>query len=153
MRERFTPHPNVYYVYGLLSRFTAKNSDLLVSNVHGGTLANEHWRTHIRHVFAAALRSPAGHVTLAVVNDAEHDWDASIHLRQLEEQRTLHRYQITPAQRDQVEVVVEPQKTFVVSSERCSFTDRLPARSLTVYSTYRLEHKDAGVFAEVQRSP
>jgi hypothetical protein len=34
--DRFTPHANVYYLYGLLSRFTAKHSSVLSCRVERG---------------------------------------------------------------------------------------------------------------------
>jgi hypothetical protein len=60
----FTPHPNSYFALGLLSRFTAKNSTVLASQVSSAQVKG--WQ----RVFCAAFRSPKGNLTLAIVNDA-----------------------------------------------------------------------------------
>ena len=72
---QYTPHPNTYFVLGLLSRFTAKHSDVLGCRVEGGQSGT--WQ----RVFAAALRSPKGNLTLAVVNDAKAEDNVSLELR------------------------------------------------------------------------
>lgn len=48
---------------------------------------------------------------------------------------TLDRYRMSPEKRDRVEVVLGTQDEFPVSVRQTRFQDRLPARSLTVYST------------------
>jgi hypothetical protein len=148
LREKFTPMPNVYYVYGLLSRLTAKNSAVITSRVHGGTLENEQWRTNIRHAYAAALRSPDNHLTLAIVNDAKMDWDLTVALSGLNNERKLYRYSVTPAQRDRDDIEINSEKAFTLSASQAVLSDQLPARSLTVYTTYDLAHGDAGVMTE-----
>ena len=138
----FTPHPNSYYMIGLLTRFLAKHSDVLTSSVEGGSGQNG------PEVFAAALRSPRGQHTFIFVNDAETDRDAEILLQGLSAGMKLYRYRMTPEKKDRSEVVLGPEKEFPASPQQAGFTDRLPARSITVYSTYHLEQNDAGVMAE-----
>jgi len=86
--KEYTPHPNTYFVLGLLSRFIAKHSDVLDCRVDGGKVAP--WQ----RVFAAALRSPKGNLTLAVVNDARTEYKASFELRGLAKDSTLYRYSV-----------------------------------------------------------
>lgn len=138
----FTPHPNSYYMIGLLTRFMAKHSGVLASSVEGGADPIG------PQVFAAALRSPRGQYTLIVANDAEADWDAEIDLRGIAAGMTLYRYRMSPEKRGRVEVVLGPQDKFPVSVQQTRFQDRLPARSLTVYSTYHLQPGDPGIIAE-----
>jgi len=140
--KQFPPHPNVYFVYGLLSRFTAKHSAVLAAQVSGGKL-EKHQR-----VFAAALRSPKGNLTLAVVNDAPAAWDAAYELRGLPGPITLHRYAVSEADRDRADLKIEPAGEFSLSAGAAHFRDRLPASSLTIYSTYRLAHANGGVGVE-----
>ena len=73
--KQYTPHPNTYFVLGMLSRFTAKHSDVLGCRVDGGRSGT--WQ----RVFATALRSPQGNLTLAVVNDAKTEYGVSLELR------------------------------------------------------------------------
>ena len=53
----------------------AKHSAVLACSVDGGQIGP--WP----RVFAAALRSPKGQLTLAVVNDAPHEFDVTFDLR------------------------------------------------------------------------
>ena len=59
----FAPHPNSYFALGLLSRFVAKNSAVLVSQV--ASMQVNGWQ----RVSCAVFRSPKGNLTLAIVND------------------------------------------------------------------------------------
>jgi len=140
--ERFSPHPNTYYLYGLLSRFTAKHSAVLGCRLEGGRLENR------PRVFAAALRSPGGNLTLLVVNDADSPWQADVALRGLSAGRTLCRYRVTHADRDRSDVVVSAERHFDVPSGNASFQDTIPELSLSVYTTYNRPHGEAGVVAE-----
>ncbi len=143
--KEITPHANSYFLYGLLTRFTAKHSSVLKSRVQGGILEDH------RRVFAAALRSPAGHLTLLVVNDADREWDATFSLSGSQEARTLHRYRRTGADRDRADVPVEAAAEFELPEGGGTFRDSLPASSASVYTTYRLSHHQAGIIAEEGR--
>jgi hypothetical protein len=140
--KRYTPHPNTYFVLGLLSRFTAKHSDVLACRVEGGRSAAG------QRVFAAALRSPKGNLTLAIVNDAKTEYGLSWELRGMAQDRTLYRYGVHEGQRDRADLTIDPQTRYPLSSTAATFQDRLPPMSLTIYSTYRLAHCDDGVTAE-----
>jgi hypothetical protein len=140
--KQFTPHPNTYFVLGLLSRFTAKHSDVLGCRVDGGRSGA--WQ----RVFAAALRSPKGNLTMAVVNDAKTDCDVSIELRGIAENRTLYRYHVDETQRDRADLQIDSQTDYRLSRTAPTFKDRLAPMSLTIYSTYRLAHCDDGVMVE-----
>ncbi len=140
---RFSPHPNAYFVFGLLARFTAKRSEVLRCEVAGGSLENR------QRVFATALRSPRGNLTLLALNDAESEWDGAFSVGGLSRPIALHRHRITAAQADRIDLAVESEKTFNLSPQtEPRFTDRLPGSSLTVYTTYRLGHGQAGVAAD-----
>ena len=140
--KRYTPHPNTYFVLGLLSRFTAKHSDVLGCRVDGGRSGD--WQ----RVFAAALRSPHGNLTLAVVNDAKTEYSVSLELRGAAKDSTLYRYSIHEAQRDRADLRIDPQTQYRLSRTAPTFKDRLAPMSLTIYSTYRLADSDDGVVAE-----
>jgi len=138
----FVPHPNSYYCLGLLSRFTAKNSAVLGSRVEGGRLAD--WQ----RVFCAALRSPRGNLTLAVVNDAPAEFNLKLAVQGLPKSTRLCRYRYGEAQRDRADVRVTPQKEFSLGPAAAELRDTLPPNSLTIYSTYKLDHEAPGVIAE-----
>ena len=118
--EQFSPHPNTYYLYGLLSRFTAKHSAVLRSKVEGGRLGRQ------QRVFAAAIRSPGGQLTLLVVNDAEPSFDAAFTVEHLPAGSTLYRYRVTPADRDRSEVRIESSAEFRLTEGKATFADCAP---------------------------
>ena len=138
----FTPHPNSYYMIGLLTRFVAKYSAVLANAVEGGADQNG------QQVFVAALRSPGGQHTYVFVNDAEAGWEAEIHLSGLTKRMRLYRYRMAPEQKDKLDVILGPDKEHEVSPQQSSFKEALPARSIVVYSTYHFQTNDSGAMAE-----
>lgn len=140
--RRYTPHPNTYFVLGLLSRFTAKHSEVLGCRVDGGRSGT--WQ----RVFATALRGPHGNLTLAVVNDAKAEYGVSLELCGIAQDSTLYRYSIRESQRDQADLRIDPQTQYRLSCTAPVFKDRLAPMSLTIYSTYKLANSDDGVMAE-----
>lgn len=140
--EHFTPHQNAYSVYGLLSRFTAKYCTTLGCEVKGGAVDG------LQRVFAAALRSPRGNLTLAVVNDAPSRWQMTFEVSGLRQPIRLYRYGVSREDGDGGEITIEPQGDFSLSAGKATFADRAEPMSLTVYTTYKLAHGDAGIIAE-----
>ncbi|MGA2066528.1 MAG: hypothetical protein ABSG86_16245 [Thermoguttaceae bacterium] len=138
----FPPHPNSYFCLGLLSRFTAKNSAVLASRVEGGKIAP--WQ----RVFAAAFRSPAGNLTLAVVNDAPADFPLTLAVRGLPRPASFYRYRYGEPQRERADVKVNPEAEFPLTPQAGTLQDALPRNSLTIYSTYKLQHDSPGVIVE-----
>ncbi|HEX8984823.1 MAG TPA: hypothetical protein VF767_05315, partial [Bryobacteraceae bacterium] len=142
LRSSFTPHPNAYYLWGLLSRYTALDSDVLPSRVDGGRIDG------VERLASTALRSPKGEFTVIVVNEAAVDMSTELAFDQLTRPAKFYRYRMTPALRDRADVELGPGAGFEIDSEHPSFRDGVPARSVTVYSTYKLLSADKGVQAE-----
>ncbi len=140
--DRFTPHPNSYYLYGLITRFTAKHSAILACRVEGGRQQDR------QRVFAAALRSPDGNLTILVVNDAEAAWDATLSVRGLADAQSINRYRMTRDQQNRRDVVVEPTATLAFSDSNTALRDCIAPFCLTVYTTYRRARDEAGVFGD-----
>jgi hypothetical protein len=136
--QEYTPHPNIYYLYGLLSRFTAKHSSILTCSTSGGVLEGT------QRVFAQALKSPAGHLTIFVLNDAGRPWRGAIEITD-GQRAPLYKYQVNPEHRDRADVRIEPLREI---SDPARISDEFPATSLTVFTTYRKEAGDAGAIAE-----
>ena len=139
----YTPHPNSYFIFGLLSRFTAKHSEVLSTNVEGGEV--DPWQ----RVFAATLRSPKGNLTMVVVNDAPSAFDVEYEVRGLQGKTSMYRYAVTEQEkdRDRADVKLDRLAQFGVSGQS-RFADQVAPMSVTVYSTYKLAHADPGVIAE-----
>ena len=140
--KEFTPHPNTYFLLGLLPRFIAKHSDVIECRVAGGRVGE--WQ----RVFAAMLRSPNGSLTLAVVNDAPNAFDLAVDFRGLPGRRKLHRYSVSQSERDRADLKIEPQQTFSLAKNAATFQDRIAPMSLTIYSTHKLAHSDDGVITK-----
>jgi hypothetical protein len=141
----FTPHPNSYFALGLLSRFTAKNSAVLATQVSRAQVKG--WQ----RVFCAAFRSPKGNLTLAVVNDAPVGFALKIAWTGTPPAAKLYRYRYTEAERDRADVKVNPQSEFSPAPGSSAWQDALPPNSVTIYSTYQLNHEDPGVLVEDAR--
>jgi hypothetical protein len=120
----------------------AKHSAVLGSRVEGGKVAD--WQ----RVFCAALRSPRGNLTLAIVNDAPLEFDLKLAAQGLRQPARLCRYRYGEAERDRADVKIDPQKEFSLGPAADELRDKLPPNSLTIYSTYELKHDAPGVIAE-----
>ena len=91
---------------------------------------------------AAALAGPKGSLTVIVVNESDREGDATIELDGLATPVALSRYAVTPADRDRAEIALEPRPKIEVTR---LLSDRIPAMSIIVYSTYRLAASDPGI--------
>jgi hypothetical protein len=138
----FRPHPDSFFCLGLLSRFTAQHSAILGSHVDGGRL--DGWP----RVFAAAFRSPAGNLTLALLNDASTEFPLKLTLQATRKPAHLSRYRYGEAQQNRVDIQVQPQTELTLTPQANVLEDTLPANSLTIYSTYKLEHDAPGLIVE-----
>jgi len=101
LRREVTPAPNSYFVYGLLSRFIAKHSSVLDCQASGGRVGD------VPRVFAAALRSPKGEITWAILNDSPRAWTAGLKAKDLGVSG-LFKYQVTSEQRDHADLEIRP---------------------------------------------
>ena len=138
----FPPHPNIYYVYGMLSRFTAKNSDVFQCRVAGGDIGK------YRRVFATALQSPRGALTLAIVNDAPQPWDLSVQFDGLKQPMRLYRYEVSEKDADRNDLAIDPKEYVKLSTGAKSFSAKILPMSLTIYTSYKLSHDDKGIIVE-----
>jgi hypothetical protein len=137
----FTPHPNSYFGLGLLSRFTAKYSAILASTV--GDARMEGWQ----RVFCAAFRSPNGHISLFVINDAPVEFPVRLSWTGTPPAGKFFRYRYGKPQYDRVDIQLDPEPGFS-PAPGSGWTDSLPPKSITLYSTYELRHDDPGILSE-----
>ena len=56
----------------------------------------------------------------------------------------FYRYRYTEAERDRADVKVNPQPEFSPAPGSAAWLDDLPPNSVTIYSTYKLNHDDPG---------
>ena len=139
--QTIRPFPNSYFVYGLISRLTAKHSSVVACETRGGQMDGTN------RVFATALRSPKGHLTWVIVNDAPQAWAVRLEVSGASG-KALQKYQVTADQRDQSSLRIEPLNKVRLAKGAANAADVLPPMSLTIYSTYDLGHAERGVVAE-----
>ncbi|MCX6997392.1 MAG: cellulase family glycosylhydrolase [Kiritimatiellaeota bacterium] len=137
--DSIKPEPIPYYSYAMFTRFLAKHSTVLRSEVAG------------RDVAAAALRSPKGNLTFIVLNNGNAAQSVAVHVDGLKQAATLHCYQITEAAVSQRDFKLNRKNEVALSVENAQFTDNLPGSSITAYTTYHLAHADAGISMDFQR--
>jgi len=134
----YAPHPNSYFVVGLFMRFTAKDSTVVSVNVTGGTMANH------QRVFASGLVSPKKQITILVVNDAFNDWPIHLSFKGLTMQTMVHSYRVSEKDQNNPQLQINPLKSWNVDAST-GLSDTLTARSVSVYTTYLLNHNDPGI--------
>jgi len=135
----FTPQPNAYWQFAMLSRFFPKHSGVLATKVDAAFGPLD------RKLVAAALRSPKGNMTVLVVNESQRAANVSIEFEGLAKPVLLQRYALTKEIEDKPGVDLHPERSFEVSKV---LADRIPPMSIVVYSTYALKSGDAGLIAE-----
>lgn len=134
--KEVSPEPVPYYSYGIFTRFAAKQSRILA--VQGNQ----------SDVQAAAIRSPTDNLTIIVLNRTRTERQVGYSFDGLQSERTLYKYQVTESSVSRPDYQMEPLQAFEVSPANAHFDDSLPIESITVYSTYKLSHADAGVTRE-----
>jgi hypothetical protein len=137
--DSFTPQPNAYYQFAMLSRYLPKHAGVLSTRVEAPFFP------HDRTIVAAALRTPKGNLTVLVVNESNFAVDVSVEIEGLPGPVQLQRYALTKEDEGKCSVDVRPERNFVVSE---SLSDRIPPMSIVVYSTYSLNAEDPGLTNE-----
>jgi hypothetical protein len=146
LADNITPHQNSYFVYGLISRFTAKYSDVLKTNVSGGTdtktFQNSEGKPQpLQRVFAATFRSPKTKtISLFIVNDSETVREARIDLSSLPEGK-WYIYTLDQSAKDRSDLKLEAVSAF--SEKETKLT--LKPLSLVLISGYELKAGDKGI--------
>ena len=140
LKRKYEPQANSYFVYGLVSRFSARHSRVLETLVEGGSLEG------LQRVFAATLESPTDDITLLIVNDSQDSMPAEIEIKDLDANPELNRYQVASGDRDNKDLRIEPQQSYGKGEGVISLV--LPPFSLTVLSSYWLSHGDSGVITD-----
>jgi hypothetical protein len=137
--EEFTPQPNAYYQYAMLTRYFPKHSGVLATTVDAPFGLKD------RKLVATALRSPKGNLTVLVVNESHHSAAVNIDFDGLAKPVRLQRYSLTKEAEDKTSVVLNPERSFEVSK---TLADRVQPMCIVVYSTYELKAGDPGLINE-----
>lgn len=146
LTESITPHPNSYYVYGLISRFTAKYSDVLKTTVSGGAdtttfVDSDGNRKPLQRVFATTFRSPKSKtISMFIVNDSDTVRETDIDLSTLPEQ-SWYFYELNQSAKDKADISLLPLREF---SGKKSVIQLQPL-SLVLISGYKLMADEKGI--------
>jgi len=136
--KQIQPRPNAYFVYGLISRLTAKHSTIVRSERFGGQVAGTN------RVFSAAIKSPEGDLTWIIVNDAPLQWKTEFSLTACQ-RPAFYKYQVVAEQKDRPGLKINPLNATAIHHGHATFLDSLPPMSLTVFSTWKLKHSARGI--------
>ena len=63
----------------------------------------------------------------------------------------LYRYSVSEADKDRADLKIDSHPCAQLSPAYPNFRDSFTARSLTIYSTYRLDHQDDGITTDGTR--
>lgn len=144
--ERAEPEPVPFYGYAMLTRFTAKHSQVLPC-----ALRFEDSRSNSPRVFAAALRSPKGHLTLILANREDAAVEARVRWEGLARKTTFYRYEATEEKLNRPGFRLAAEGRQTASAQRPESAQVFPARSVTVLTTYKLAPDAPGIRAEKNR--
>lgn len=137
--DEVIPEPVAYYGYGMLTRFTAKHSDVLDCRVNG--YSND-------GILAAAVRSPQKQITVLLLNRSDRTQNTTVDLKGIQEAISFTQYRITEVEADRSDFQLKARQTIRVSPSQTFLKVDVPANSMTVYTTYVLKEKEAGVITE-----
>jgi hypothetical protein len=149
LTDSIVPQPNAYYLYGLITRFTAKNSDVLLTTVEGETDTAIYARmdgsmAEMKHVYASTFRSPANkNISLFITNDSEEAKALQVDLSRIPG-RKFYFYELNRLAEGKDKLFLAPERSY--SSGKISLN--LSPLSLVVFSTYQLEDHQNGIIED-----
>lgn len=143
---RAEPETVPFYGYAMLTRFTAKHSEVLPCTLQFANSPNQS-----PHMFAAALRSPRGHLTLLLVNREGAPIKTRFEWNGLARKTTFYGYALTEERLTRPGFELAADSRQVVSPGEIGFTHAIPARSVVVFTTYDLKSDAPGVTSEDRR--
>jgi hypothetical protein len=135
--------PVPFYGCAMLTRFTAKHSEVLPCQWQFQTNA-----TAPPRIFAAALRSPRSQLTLILANRENMAIDTHIRWQRLGHEIVLHRYELTEKALQVPDFKISSAGQVGISAKQPEFSNCMPPRSLVVFTTYNLNSEEPGIISE-----
>lgn len=136
--KEFKPHANNYYMWGLLTRFTAKGSKIIKTTIEGG---NDNL---CQRVFATTYCSPKhNNYSLYITNDSEKDYPTLINFKGLSD-KTFYKYEINEADyKDKVNL-----SAVDTIENKSEIKVIVKPKSILLYTTYKLQNTDMGIIED-----
>ena len=147
--DEIKPHPNSYYLYGLITRFTAKNSDVLETvvttsvNQKTGNIPDTDMEI-AKHIFAAAFRSPDGNYSLFITNDSGNSYPVEVFLPDTTRMRYFYKYEITRTIEGKSDCMINPMDEILIRN-KLKIKDRLNPESILLFTTYKKNMDKDGI--------
>lgn len=138
--EKYTPKENTYYGYGMLTRFTYKNSYVVKSTIQGAPSDST------SHLFSVAFLSPSKtDASIYIINDKQMNSTLEINLdMNVAKYKKWYKYEFAIADRNKTEVKINVLEELPSKNTKAV----IKANSIVVYSTKRINHEDAGLVSE-----
>ena len=133
--DTFHPHPNVFYLYGLISRITPKASKIYKCEVIGGA------DTSYQRIYASCAGNKS-QKNIYLTNDSDNEFSGRIELAQ-HKNEPWYVYEVYQEKHaDRVEIDTTPRP---VEQEGNGLDIQLKPKSLYIFSTKYLAHHEPGV--------
>ncbi|HEU5078464.1 MAG TPA: hypothetical protein VFT72_04590 [Opitutaceae bacterium] len=150
--DRVVPESTAYFGFGVITRFAAKHSSILEIESLGGNKGRSGSSISTKRgekILATALRSPAGELTIFLLNLESEDVTAVVELSGAAAAwptRPLWIYQVTEAAVRRSDFKLQPSAASYLNESANKISVVLPARSITTCSTIkRLPEESANI--------
>ncbi len=143
--DEVAPEPVAYYGYGIVTRFLSKYSSRMPDST-----ANE-GGSPVETVLTATLRSPGGKLTTYLLNLGESPVLVSVRYDGLAKPAAMKKYQVVEQTVSAPSYRMDPIRHWSIDPATPVIEETLPARSITVLSTFALQHSDDGIILDPAR--
>ncbi|MCF6358653.1 MAG: hypothetical protein L3J54_12700, partial [Draconibacterium sp.] len=128
--KNVTPETSAYYSFGIITRFNAKNSKVIETIVNGND-----------SILCQALMSPAGKMTIYILNKSEKNLEVKIDLNHNSDK--LYLYQLTKDFSTVKDFKLNPIKIYTKNNK--NITVDVPAKSISTLTEFNLSDDDTGI--------
>lgn len=132
--KEIAAEPVAYYGYGIITRFNAKNSNVVQTKMQGLT-----------DILCQTIESPSGRMTSYILNKGNREVLAEILINGNSNDR-LFLYQVTRQALDAEDFKLNAVKSY--KQNRKSFKVKLPPQSISVLSEFHLSENDMGIIED-----
>jgi hypothetical protein len=138
--EKYTPKENTFYGYGMLTRFSYKNSHVVKSSIQSAGSDS------ISHLFTTTFLSPSKKdASIYIINDKQLNSTIEINLdMNAGKYKKWYKYEFSIAERNKTDVKINPLEALQPRKTNAL----IKGMSIVVYSTIKLNHEDAGLVSE-----
>ncbi len=127
--------PVAFYGYGILTRFNAKHSQVLETNVAGNA-----------DILCQTLKSPSGKLTIYMLNKSEREQPVEVQITsKMNGDGKMFLYQVTRPVLVNGDFKMDPIEAYDVSKDK-PIKLLLPPESISTLTRFELYHNEPGVF-------